>query len=283
LLKKIFSTLYVNQAVVDDIQQHIASLKSVSKKGYEVLFKNQNKYFRDSVTPDKVKKRLELLENIKEFIKKECKIVGLDEELSEADKKLAEVLTPAALFSIVVAKQKNTILLSDDLFFLQLSESHSGVQGVSVQMLLRYLRIKGLIVEKEFFEAILYLIKLNYSYILIDEELVTYLFSKNFYKITPDLRLVLEKLGDIRTSDASLVSVTCKFIKSTWLTSIIHTEKTLLIDLILVSITKYHSPEIIIPAVLKGLSISMRFVPQYFDAIKTQILSWAKFNFPKLF
>lgn len=280
ILGKVFDRIYVSQAALDELINTINDESLYAATGRSFVVMVDGEPVRREVTAEAIKENVRLLEEVKDFIRSHCEPSGLIEPMKESDEPLAEALVPAEANTAIFAMQKGVPLLSEDGLLRKYLLHERGVEGFSTQTLLNYAHSEGFLTKEELFESVLGLLRLQYRYVSVNDELLSYCARKDAYSSGENFPLALAELGRPEAPIRWLVTALGNFIKELWLLSIPDTSKSLLLHEVLAVITKSHDPQAVLRALLLYLYPKMELIPHYYVEVYRQIKLWASVAHP---
>ena len=137
-LPKRFGKIFVPQAVLDEINLTLAD-KVLGGRPSGTLGKSGDYYFHREITSDELTRGKKFLEGLRDFVESCTEVVPvaslLDDPHGPVDS-LPQILPECAIASVLAARERSTILFSDDLGLRQVAESEWKVAGVWVQTVL---------------------------------------------------------------------------------------------------------------------------------------------------
>jgi tetratricopeptide (TPR) repeat protein len=274
LLEKMFDRIYVHQAAFEELIESINEESRYTASGRKYFVMIGGRLDVREIPPETIQRDAALLEEVRSFVKEKCVITGLLRELVDADQILVDSFGDASSYTAILAAQKGLRLLSDDgLLRMPLRNSH-GVDGFSTQTLLRKAADRGVLSKEELFDAQLSLLRLQYRYIPVNDELLIYAFNKCDYSPGEDFQLVLEEIGRKEVNIESIAVAVGNFLKDLWLLSIPDVSKALTLHAVLSVITTHHHRRKTALALLTYLRPRMNLVLHLYADIQQQTKRW---------
>lgn len=275
LLPKMFKNIYVSRSIKDeiaDIEQH---LQAFAAKGYTTVFKRDDKYYREEITPETLERNLTFLSKIQQFIKDNCEITGVKPPFSTQRRILTEIIGHSSADSIFVCKDKNTPLYSDDLFLRKLGQNDYEIRGFSSQSLLRAAFERDLLSRDEFHSAIEKLLLSSYKYVAISGAFLLYIAEKvSFNPSDEKMYRVLRNIESPETTSSSALIVLGDFIKGIWINVKLLPTKQLYLDMALQALTKRRSITKLLPRFRDIIQIKCYLIPIQANEIMREIDKW---------
>ena len=234
-----FKTLLVPQSLMDEIDETMAR-KFFHPSPVLSVWKENETYFRQEITPEDYERGRQFLEGIRKFVQRQCTltptITALDLGKNQLEQ-MQDLLGKDAVAAILVAKETNLLLYSDDLGLRLVARNDWQVGGFWTQTLLLDLREKGLITVEQYGEAIQKLLLANYRFVSIDGAGLLWILRANNFSSTPAVTRIFESLHGPECSEDSAVLVLADLVKRIWLEPLLYEQKLLLLELVLNTLT----------------------------------------------
>ena len=185
LLTKHFSRVYVHQSVFDELTESISYRKMFSRKGRTFFSKVGEQYVRDEIPPEQMKKEVNLLEKIRNFITNEEKvdICGLSKEYPKDSKDIIDVQHKSTRDSVRVAEERSIPLYCDDRILRAILQREKSVWSFSTQGFLSTIQKIGLLSFEQYFDLQKIMIELNYNYIYISAAFLLHQLQSVSYEV----------------------------------------------------------------------------------------------------
>ena len=278
-LPKRFSKISVPQSVLDEINLTIAG-NVLGGRPSATLGKSGDRYFQREITAEELARGKTFLEGLRDFVESSTEVVPVPSLLEippERIDSLRKILPECALACVLAAKERNTILFSDDLGLRQVAEGEWKVTGVWVQpVLLDLLKHNG-ITKDEYHDALQKLILANYFFISINHEDVLYLLNKNRWDISREIAKVFATLQAPDCDEDPAVALIADLIRTVWLEPIMEHQREMILDLALNSLA---SNRLSVRAILKlKIELNRRFallLPVQLQAVMHTISLWQR-------
>lgn len=183
-LSKLVNKKYVTKSTIEIIEKEIADLDSSLDGETLMVNKIGGQYLRHIITIDDKKRHLKNLQHFLTEVRTYCEIVIPELSENYIDKKEKDKLFGISFNdTIIVSKEKDCILCSDDLFFRLLCFNEDKINGISTFNLLMYLERNKNIEGQKSLEYLEKLIKLNYRNIPSNAKLLYKIFQDSGYQI----------------------------------------------------------------------------------------------------
>ena len=279
---KFFEEVFVTQATMDEIEMELMEQSNYGGKGYMTLFYQDDKPYRKDISSEEIKKRAEFLRKIKNYINKGFKVMGLDNPLIETLGDKQEILGRSYAYSIQTCQEKNLSLFCDDQMFKELIFNEYGIKSFGIQNFLILTVKKGLISEKEFFDKIIELAKLNYRYLSISAKMLFYAAEQSQFQLamSENFNALIKVLGLKETSFDSLLNVMTDFMRLIYIESLPAQIKTNFLFLSLGIITQNREPQKCLKAFKIILRKKLGLVNYIMPRIEKEMSHWLKAEFP---
>lgn len=170
-----FGKPIVSQSVLDDLKQLLSKQKNHERDGYATIGKKGSQYTRDEITPERVRKKIDYVQKLIDWINKEADILPNKQALKMNAKKrqdMEKVLSKTSVDTILLASEKNRILLSDDERLRMLAATEFKVVSSWTQPLLMKLQSLEAISADEYRLAIIQLAMFHYRHTVISPDII---------------------------------------------------------------------------------------------------------------
>lgn len=145
--------------------------------------------------------------NISDWCRENCIIVPAIGKPGAKEKEFFQGLHSAFGDTLLAAEGTGRVLISEDLHYRQLGELFFEVKGTWAQPVLQVAGAVGIISSQNYHEAILELIRMNYTFISISAVDLMYHLKKAEYSISNDFVLMISTLSERATDVSSSLSV----------------------------------------------------------------------------
>jgi tetratricopeptide (TPR) repeat protein len=282
LLKKVFDRVLVHQAVLDELISIALEEGRVAQTGRTTLVKSGDTLATLETSPEEVRRNIEFLNGIKEFVKAECEVKGLREELSSEDRDLFTLFSPSAVYSAGLAQQEQAALLSDDAVLRKWARIDRGRVGFSSELLFKRAVERKALSKTRAHDLRLLLLRCNYHYLSIDAECLLHAAEKSGYRSGRDFDLALREIAHANTTTESLAGVIAGFMLVVWGRPIPLLLKWFVLRRILKAITNTHNPAEILRALLNHLFLLNGGDGGNYGVILSHIKEWSNERYPGL-
>ena len=204
---------------MDEIDETLARNFSFPQPAMTVWKENET-YFRQEITSDDYARDRQSIERIRTFIQTHCTLTPIRTALDLGKTKfeqMQDILGKEAIAAILLAKERNLPLYSDDLGLRLVAKNDWQVSGFWTQTLLLDIRDKGLITDEQYRDAVKKLLLANYRFVSIDGAGLFWVLNANGFALTPAVTRVFESLHGPECSDDSAVVVLSGLVKRLWL------------------------------------------------------------------
>lgn len=166
-----FGKFLITQAVIEDLRDSLKNLQnSISQKEHMILVPAKDTVTFVDAPIEEYKRQAQNIERILSWINENCKITPcfplLDLSQSEIDKQ--KLLGKSALDAIYLSSNKEHLLFSDDKILSLIAQAQCQGDTISIQDILTYFHMMGIINEAEHIKLVNKLFDLNYFYINFD-------------------------------------------------------------------------------------------------------------------
>lgn len=272
-------TIYTSQSVLDELNRVISD-KDFGGQGMMLIGKEGEHYTRQEITKESLERSKEFLEEIRSFVEKNCQCVAVREALKigkEEFERLEDLLGEDSIHAILIAKEKETPLYSDDLRLRMIAKNDHAVDGVWTQTVLIDMLEKKLITSEQYQELIIKLIQGNYTYVSVNADTLNLTLRKHRFKTTEEeVGKVFDRLAGPETTEESAIEVISNCLKCTWIGPILLEQKLAVLDLCLAVLTKNRVRHRAIKNLCSALKGKFLLLPIQLDFILRNIDVWQK-------
>ena len=273
LLISIFRTALISQSTLELLKSFINEMKQYEKKGLFSVGKQDGKYIKYEYQPDKIKKYIKKLEDLRDWLKNYCTIVPIKELLIMDANKIhqqKEIIGSSFIDTILIAKEKDAILYSDDFLLRTLAESEFKVGGIWTQVFLMFALEKKLIDYDVYNSSSLKLALSNYKYTSINDDILIEAARIAKWQWHEPFLSIARILDGGVSSDSSSLILARSFIIKLYNMKIYQGNRNQLIFKLIESITRNRNKKLIIN-VLINLFENLNLSPSLLESIKKQI------------
>jgi tetratricopeptide (TPR) repeat protein len=278
LLEKLFDRVLIHQLVFEELLSTIIEEKRYVRQGRTTIGKVEGRYMYQEVPPEDIKREIEFLDGIKDFIKDKCQIVGLRKELTKKERKLSQVFGKPAAYSVALASQERMPILSDDGLLVRFIRAEHKVEGFPSHILFGLAVERNTLSKYTYYELLLTLMRWHYHYIPVNANFLMYCAQKSGYRSGGDFDMALAELGRKETSTASMVRVASDFLTMVWLGTLPSILKSFVLRRVLSALTKNQPSTETLNTLALYLSLRMNTLNDYYLEIIWQINHWEKTN-----
>jgi tetratricopeptide (TPR) repeat protein/predicted nucleic acid-binding protein len=269
--------LIVPRSVVDDLRRHHSErFEGAPQAG--TLGKIKEQYVHTEISEDERARARRYSEDLLASIEVNTEIASTTAalELEPGEyAKLQNTLGRSSADAILVAKEEQALLFSDDLRLRQVAAEVAGVAGTWTQPVLRALRHAGRISEDDYLRAVRALILSNYRYPGVStDEMIGLLAHDEFTLSRENLELIQAAFGGDRT-DASAIDRAADVIVRVQRQAILEQRSDALIGSILTSLAlTRRSPRQVIQQLASALQARMVLDPIGVSRLAQLLSAW---------
>jgi len=232
-----FEKVYIPQSVVDEIEQERSNHQLFGHHVGMVVGMRDGEYVKQELTDEDHKRQDEFYDKLlslcrSEFTEIVAPIDAVDINSNEFDK-MCETLGRSSVDAILLAKEKDIPLYSDDLHLRQHARTeHTLSKFIASPYLLSVLHRSDSIGNEEYYRALQKLVLSNYTYVRIPTEFLKWLLEENQMRVTPIVEKVFGRtFGPLCDLNAA-VNVASAVIKHVWLSSSLTHLKAFILDFV---------------------------------------------------
>lgn len=234
LLEKLGNHKIITRSTLEVLENEIADIKTNLESDTMIVNKQGGQYFRRIVTKEDKEKQLDILSDLYEKINKVCQVVTpqLSENFKEKEKNDG-LFGKSFNESLIVSKELDGILLSDDVFLRTLAFNEWRINGISTFIMAIYLERNRLIEGAETEIFLEKLIKLNYRNIPSNPKLLFRLFRDSDFKIQQPFINACEFISPTFLNDVQAARFIVDFLLEVYLSTSITSSRTFVTQFIL--------------------------------------------------
>lgn len=205
LLPKLFKKIYVHQSLMDELTETVDDRKVSSRKGISSLAKIDGQHRMTEITPDQVKKTLDLVEKIRAFVSSNpsVEVRGFAKEKPREERNILNALEESTQDSALLAEELKVPLYCDDRILRVVMSKEHGTKSFSSQTLFVVAHQKGFITLDKKFELQRTMVDFNYEFVSIDAIFIFNQLKNAGYRVE-DIASVISLLVRKETSIQSL-------------------------------------------------------------------------------
>jgi tetratricopeptide (TPR) repeat protein len=190
---QILGDVYIAQSVLDHLHELLAARALLQRqRGRMGIVDGQ--FFMHESTTDELDKINSALRTATEWSETHAKTAGLKEPFTSDDTRWDKVLGSSNIATIVIAKQRGYVVVTDDKTLGDVGKQNYGTSFVNSQAVLLYLFNKGLIAKDAYDRAVLKLVEAGYVVTRIDGNQLFRVIVDEAFQVTPRLKRVLRVL-----------------------------------------------------------------------------------------
>ena len=170
LLSKLFKKIYVHQSLMDELTETVDDRKVSSRKGMSSIAKIDGQHRMTEITPDQIKKTLDLVEKIRAFVSSNpsVEVRGFAKEKPREERNILNALEESTRDSALLAEELKIPFYCDDRILRVVMNKEHGTKSFSSQTLFVVAHQKGFITLDKKFELQKTMIDFNYEFVSID-------------------------------------------------------------------------------------------------------------------
>ena len=221
LLNRGQEKLFVSQATLDEIIALVHEFEVHKIQGeFITISKHKGQYVKENVRIGDLEKAIDDYTKLKNWVVDSTKILPTSPNLSinyKKKKELEGMLGHCFIDTILISKDKDLVLMSDDARLRAFAQSEYDVSGISSYTFICLLLSSGKINDDEFHELACDMISLNYRNIPVSEKLLSLAAEKSLFNLTPPFSTALESLSGQVSDEGSSIIVAVAFLKALYL------------------------------------------------------------------
>ena len=276
VLKNKFTKLLIAQSTIDLLQEAISDRKGMGSRGYSTIGKDGEQFVREEITPEIIKTQTEYLERVKSWAKSNCTITPCKTiPKVEKRKELKEILGMSFLETILIAKEQNSPLYTDDFGTKALAKSEEfNVLGVWTQVIMMHALAGKQMTDEAYNKATIRLVQLGYRHTTISGAILLEAAKQANWVNAKPYTDILETLRGPQMEVKSTVGVFIEFLSLLSQQPILDPQRDSLIIAALDVLTDQRDAGMVIHLVRGAVQIRLRLLPFAEARIQQVISAW---------
>lgn len=270
----------VPQLVVDDLRLHSEEvLHGITPAGQ--LLGGDAGIAVDDFTQEQLEAQRVFYRTFNEFVEKELEVLAVETllELSgESARQMEEAIGRPALSAILLAKELDGTLYSDDLALRMLGKTEFDVAGTWTQPVLAWMSDQGKIESAEHLDALWKLAASRCLYLRISPSDVLRILLEEGVSGSSRKTDFIESVFGTDYGDEYVIGMAADVIRSMWLEPVTNERKVLSLDLILSAITRDRTADAALGRLRSSLEARLTLLPTVQHAIFQTLDMWAQRN-----
>lgn len=275
-----FGKLGISQSTIDLLYHAISERKGIQSKGYMVIGKAEDKFVRQEISAEDIKRNLEYLEKIIDWIGKNCEVIPCSAALNvkrQQRQQLERLIGSSSIETILVASEPGNIFYSDDERLRSLAKRELNINGIWTQALLMKCLDEDFPERGRYNECVIKLINYSYRHTSIDAYVLVEAAKQSDWSPRPPYTTVLKVLGGQHSDERSALIVGTNFLYELWKQPTILVQKRDQIILALLdTITSKRNPRAVMTKLAKMLERKFYIIPLALNEVITLMDLWGK-------
>lgn len=278
---KVFGKLGIAVSTVDFIQQIINERKGMPGRGFMIIGKEGDKFVKQEVSPEDVKRSIEYFENILHWIESNCDILPCKAalDINKARRhELEEMIGTSFIDTVLIATEPEHLLYSDDERLRSFAKTEFNVDGVWTQPILMHcLDFNGL-EKSKYNEMIVRLVNSNYYYLSIDADVLIEAARQSSWIPSAPFTTVLQILKAPSSDEVSALNVGTIFLYELWRQPILPQRRDYLILSLLDAITDGRNRRLVLDRLVSNVNRRFILLPLAARQIVSLINTWKQMH-----
>lgn len=278
---KAFGKLGIAQSTIDLLQYTINNRKGIQSKGFMTIGKERDKFVKQEISAEDVKRSIEYLESITHWIENNCEIIPCKAALDmKRDRKqqIDRMFGPSFIDTILIASETGNLLYSDDERLRSFAKTEFNVDGVWTQFLLMHcLNIKAL-ERSKYNKMVIKLVSAHYRHTSIDADILIEAAEQAKWVPSQPYTTVLQILQGKSSNESSALIVTTEFLYKLWVQPILANQRDYLLLSLLDFITTERNRGVILDKLIYHIKRRFVLLPFAEKQILLVINIWKKMH-----
>lgn len=279
IVKK-FGKLGIAQSTIDLISHTISERKGMQSKGFMTVSKAGDKFVRQEISAEDIKRNLEHLEKVMDWIGINCEIIPCGAALNvkrQQRQQLERLIGSSSIETILIASEPGHILYSDDGHLRSLAKREFNVNGIWTQVLLMKCLDEDILERGKYSESVIQLVNHSYRHTSIDAGILIEAAKQSDWLPKPPYTTVLKILGGQYSDERSALIIGTNFLYELWKQPpILVQQRDQIILSILNALTSRRNPRIIIGKLARMLERKFYLIPPALQEVFSIMKAWEK-------
>lgn len=213
-IKLLNCDFYIAESTILAINHFLHELKSPSSINSMMIGKKDGQYFRQITTSEEIKRHIDHYYTLLEWIKNNCEILPCTAALKlngHIKEKNDDLLGESTFDSILTAQDKNYVLYAEEEVIRTLAFQQYQLRGTATFIAILYLFSRKKIDHKTYLKLYIKLIKLNYTHLPIDSNILFEIAVKTKYKFNYPLTAATTCLNSNLLSPYFMLNSVCEY------------------------------------------------------------------------
>lgn len=215
-LSKMGRKLIVPRSVVDIFQELLIRSKLFDRAGSAQLGVHEGKIYKEVLDESRIEKHQSFLSETLDFLFSFCDVVSCGEALTyrrDQRIKLEETMGKPSFDAILVAKQHESVLYSDDFALRMIAQEGFNVKGTWTELVVYNLASRDLIDNNQAGAALLKQIKLQYRFVPVTAEVLLAAAAEDNWAVGSSYSMVSALIRQERQSGAESLAQIVFFVR----------------------------------------------------------------------
>jgi tetratricopeptide (TPR) repeat protein len=208
-LEKLNFDWRISNSTLDILNNKILELETKNEKEYLSVGKSEGKYTYQSITNEEKDKSLFFLEKIQKWVENNCEILATYNALKINQKErehFKRLLGESFYDTLLIAQDKNYIVLSDDGIFRSLIFRENGIKGIASASFLFFCFNQKLLNQNQFAQAMVKLFSFGYQGLYINSEILWVGFDEAKFTLNKPFMTMLPMLSGSSGTDGNIIA-----------------------------------------------------------------------------
>lgn len=219
IIRNCIGKLGIAQSTIDLLQETLIDQNGTYSRKHGILIYDEGELIFKEVDPKDVQEKINLYEQMLDWISKNCEIIPCKKALSIRRGKKKEcynVLGRAFVDTILIATENDNILYTEDKVLSLIAKQKFDVDGIWTQVLLSHC-LKNNVIDKDHYnELTIKLANLHYHHTSINQEILVEAAKKANWKVKYPLKKVLSLLSGKYCDEKSALIASTYFLSTIW-------------------------------------------------------------------
>jgi tetratricopeptide (TPR) repeat protein len=272
-----FKNIYIHQRLLDEIDHALLDARHERVSGKSTVGYHNGQFFWNETSEVFLVDEIENLEALQRLMKDHCQVVALKPEFADALLNIQDIAAnpvgELSLVSIMMAKQMQTPLYSDDLVVSLYAKSKYDVSAFWTQPLLIEMLSKDQIDFSAYCNLCCRLLEAGYVYTSTNDQMILQIIQEDKFTSSGRLNVVLLGLRQ-PTIEGFAIEIAVKVIRSIWMGFATSEQRRFILDKILYNLTIGRRLDRVLIQVMRKVNREFSLAPIQLPDIQNEIRLW---------
>lgn len=264
IMIKAFGKFGIAQSTIELLTGIIEDRKTFRAEGFMTIGKEGDKFVKQEISSEDVRRNVEYLESITNWIDGNCNVIPVKAALNikrDRKKRLEEMMGSSFIDTILIASEPANVLYSDDERLRSLAKNEFNVDGLWTQILLIHCLNNNILEKNKYDEMIVKLVCSHYYHTSIDADVLIEAARQSKWTSSEPYKTVLQVLRGKSSDDYSALIVATNFLYELWKQPIMPCQRDFLVLSLLDAITSERNQNAVLDRLISNIKRRFFLLP----------------------